>query len=534
MVIYMKKITTEEFIARLHIANPLVEVQADYVNQRTKIKVKGTECGHIWKARPYDLLNGHGCPQCRYINNSQKSRSTNEVFLEKIGKINPNIEPLDKYITSQTPISVRCTICQYTWKAKPNTLLNGNGCANCAGLKKKTTDEFVTELRSTNSSIEVLGAYCSNRHRIHVRCKNCDFEWNPTAKSLLNGRGCPECAKTGTSFMEQFLLSAFQTILGEEAVISRDRKTLGKELDIYIPQLSLAIEPGSWFWHKNLVKEDSEKRSLGNKNHIRIITIYDSFPSNEKQPFDVDCFVYEGQLNEPGYSRLKNLTTMLFTIAGISFKPDNNFWNNIIDNAHKKVARVSQTEFIEKIAAISPTIEVLGKYISNHEKIKVRCCSCGYQWEAIPALLLRGTGCASCAGLKRLTTAEFVAKLSAKSPQIEVLGEYVNTSTKIHVRNHLCGHNWNASPNSLLQGSDCPVCAKNTRKTTQQFIEEMQIRNPNISIMGEYINAHTKIRVSCNQCGRSFLITPNSLLNGHGCKECNLIRGNGNRRKRTL
>ena len=67
---------------------------------------------------------------------------------------------------------------------------------------------------------------------------------------------------------------------------------------------------------------------------------------------------------------------MLFTIAGISFKPDNNFWNNIIDNAHKNVARVSQTEFIEKIAAISPTIEVLGKYISNHEKIKVRCCSC--------------------------------------------------------------------------------------------------------------------------------------------------------------
>ena len=71
-------------------------------------------------------------------------------------------------------------------------------------------------------------------------------------------------------------------------------------------------------------------------------------------------------------------------------------------------------------------------------------------------------------------------------------------------------------------------------KNNPQFIEEMQIRNPNISDMGEYINAHTKIRVSCNQCGCSFLITPNSLLNGHGCIECNLIHGNGNRRKRTL
>lgn len=529
----MKKITTEEFINRLHITNPLVEVQEDYINQRTKIKVKGIVCGHIWEARPYDLLSGHGCPQCRYITNSRKSRSTYEVFFEKIGKINPNVEPLEQYITSQTPISVRCTICQHTWRAKPNTILNGNGCANCAGLKKRTTEEFIVELQNLNSSIEVLGIYISNRHRIRVRCKKCDFEWNPTAKSLLNGRGCPECTRAGTSFMEQFLLAAFQSILGKEAVVSRDRKTLGTELDIFIPKLSLAIEPGSWFWHKSLVNKDWEKRKRGIENHIRVITIYDTFPANEKPPFDKDCFVYEGQLNEPGYFRLKNLTMILFEIAGISFEPNDDFWNNIIDNAHKNVTRISQTEFVETLASISPTIEIIGKYISNHEKIEVKCSSCGYRWETTPSLLLKGTGCVSCAGLKRLTTAEFASKLSTISPVIEVLGEYINTSTKIRVRNTSCGHEWSASPNSLLQGSGCPICARNTRKTTQQFIEEMKKRNPNISILGEYINAHTKIHVRCNQCGRSFLSAPNSLLNGHGCKECNSIRGNANRRKRT-
>lgn len=533
MVIYMKKITTEEFIERLHIANPLIEVQADYVNQRTKVKVKGTECGHIWEARPYDLLKGHGCPQCRYKNNSQKSRYTNEVFLKKIEKINPNIELLDKYITSQTPILVRCTICQHTWKVKPNTLLNGSGCASCAGLKKKTTDEFISELKKRNSTIEVLGNYISNRHRIHVKCGNCGFEWAPTAKSLLDGRGCPECTKAGTSFMEQFILAAFQLALGKDSVINRDRRTLGTELDIYLPELSLAIEPGSWFWHKNLVNEDLEKRKKGAEKHIRVITIYDTFPSDETPPFDIDCFVYAGQLNEPGYFRLKELTLILFGIANIVLQPTEDFWNNVINHAHKNTSRITHSEFVKTISTISPTIEIIGKYRSNREKLEVKCISCGYQWEAIPASLLRGSGCVVCAGLKRLTTDEFIAKLSSISPQIEVLGEYANTSTKIQVRDNLCGHEWSASPNSLMRGSGCPICARNTRKSTEQFIEEMQTINPSIRIIGEYINARTKIAVFCTECGRNFSITPNSLMNGHGCKECNLIKGNRKRKVRT-
>lgn len=533
MVIHMKKITATEFVERLSVANPLIEVQEEYINQRTKVKVKGTVCGHVWEARPYDLLSGHGCPKCRYINNGKKSRSSNDIFLEKLRKLNTNIETLEPYVTSQTPISVRCIICQHTWSVKPNTLLNGIGCANCAGLRKKTTSEFISELKTRNSSIEVLGSYISNRHRIQVKCVNCGHEWNPTAKSLLNGRGCPECTKAGTSFMEQFILAAFQLSLGNDAVINRDRRTLGTELDIYIPELSLAIEPGSWFWHEKLVNDDLEKRKKGAEKQIRVITIYDSFPSNKKPPFDIDCFVYEGQLNKPGYYRLKELTMILFGIAGISFQPTEDFWNNVIDHAHKNTSRIAHSEFVETISTISPTIEIIGKYRSNREKLEVKCTSCGYQWSAIPASLLRGSGCIVCAGLKQLTTDEFITKLFAISPQIEVLEEYVNTSTKIRVCDNSCGHEWSASPNSLLRGSGCPICARNTRKSTMQFIEEMQTINPSIRIIGEYVNARTKVAVSCTECGRNFFITPNSLLNGHGCKECNLIKGNAKRKKRT-
>lgn len=281
----MRKKSTVDFIAELNEANPLIEVLGNYVNSRTKIRVKGIECGHVWDSRPYDLLKGHECPVCRYVNNSERTKMSNEQFVEKLRIINPSIEPLDEYVTSQKAITVRCKICQYVWTVKPNTLLNGIGCANCAGIRKKTSEEFVEKLNLINPAIEVLGKYDGQRSKIHVRCKNCGYEWNPTAKALLIGRSCPECNKAGTSFMEQFILAAFRKELGEEQVISRERDTVGVELDIFIPSKAVAIEPGSWYWHKDLLKKDAEKRDQCKKMGIRIVTIYDTYPNTKKKAF---------------------------------------------------------------------------------------------------------------------------------------------------------------------------------------------------------------------------------------------------------
>ena len=50
--------------------------------------------------------------------------------------------------------------------------------------------------------------------------------------------------------MEQFIFLSFCNIIGEENVISRDKKTIGMELDIVVPQYNIAVEPGNWFLHK--------------------------------------------------------------------------------------------------------------------------------------------------------------------------------------------------------------------------------------------------------------------------------------------
>lgn len=45
-------------------------------------------------------------------------------------------------------------------------------------------------------------------------------------------------------------------------------------------------------------------------------------------------------------------------------------------------------------------------------------------------------------------------------------------------------------------------------------------KNPDIKVLGEYVNIDTKIQVQCKKCGREYFATPDHLLNGEGCVIC--------------
>lgn len=56
--------------------------------------------------------------------------------------------------------------------------------------------------------------------------------------------------------------------------MSREKTVIGVELDIYVPDLKVAVEPGSWHWHKNMVAKDWEKHLLCKDKGIKLITLY--------------------------------------------------------------------------------------------------------------------------------------------------------------------------------------------------------------------------------------------------------------------
>lgn len=189
--------------------------------------------------------------------------------------------------------------------------------------------------------------------------------------------------------------------------------------------------------------------------------------------------------------------------------------------------RKTHEKFIQEIKdKYDNEYKVLGEYKNAKTKILIRH-KCGYEYRIIPDSLLRGGGCPKCAGVVKKTTKEFKKEIYNKyGNEYEVLGEYVNNHTKILVK-HNCSHKWMVAPNKILQGRGCPVCRKEKRvasrtKTHEEFIQEIYNKyGDEYKILGEYINAKTKIKVRHNSCGYEWKVAPYNLLNnGHGCPIC--------------
>ena len=58
------------------------------------------------------------------------------------------------------------------------------------------------------------------------------------------------------------------------------------------------------------------------------------------------------------------------------------------------------------------------------------------------------------------------------------------------------------------------------RKTHEEYVDELAIKNPNIEVIGKYITAKEKIKHKCLRHNIVFDIDPDHALRGRGCKLC--------------
>ena len=195
------------------------DILEEYVDANTAIKHRCRICNYEWKTSPANIsggLYGHSrvCPSC---NNMKRDDFNNLSYKDRLAKINPNIIPLEDYITRKTKI-------------------------------------------------------------LH-KCLKCNNEWYTVPSNPLSGEGCPKCANkiTQTKF-ELKLIKDLKNIVDSE-IIEKDRKILnGKELDIYIPDKKLAIKVNGLYWHCDEYKDKNYHINKTNdcKNQgIQLIHIFD-------------------------------------------------------------------------------------------------------------------------------------------------------------------------------------------------------------------------------------------------------------------
>lgn len=458
----------ESFMEEMEKVHPTITVLGTYTRADTKLPLRCNDCGYEWESTPARLLNRRsGCPECRKKAAGERDRFPYETFAKTVAENSPDIEIISEYHGLQNPIMCRCTECGTEWRSLAGNLYRGKtSCPNCNGRHRRTPEEFKEELSRINSSVTVLEDFHSLNRKISCKCNRCGNIWSITPTRLLQGQGCPMCAHSGTSFVEQFLFKAFAKALGIDNVRGRYREAIGVELDIYIPSLKVAIEPGAWAIHKRKIRSDFKKMILCKDNGITLYSIY--FLCNEGYENEGNVFFYKNDLaTESMRGELKDLVYTLFRKHGINRTFTEKEWREIADEAHDKSRKYTTEEFAERVYERNKEIEIIGQYKGVNTKIKCRCIHCGHTWNANPQNIMSGSRCPKCYGSVKKTREQLIEELKPISKyNTRVVGDYKTANTPIECECLDCGHHFMRPPHSLLKGNTrCPACFNKNSKT---------------------------------------------------------------------
>lgn len=175
---------------------------------------------------------------------------------------------------------------------------------------------------------------------------------------------------------------------------------------------------------------------------------------------------------------------------------------------------------------------VSSEYINARTKLDFKCLRCDRVFNTTPDNILRGHGCPYCAKIVSATEDEIRQKIGdryiIKSLQFKNNSDTVLLSCKEH-------GDFRIPVRRILKDCGCQKCAAlraqtNQRKTTQQFLGEIQWRNyDEVYDFSKtvYVNAKTKITVICKKCGKEFSKDPRLFYHGtmKACPYCNYYAG---------
>ncbi|WP_437261307.1 hypothetical protein [Bacillus thuringiensis] len=133
--------------------------------------------------------------------------------------------------------------------------------------------------------------------------------------------------------------------------------------------------------------------------------------------------------------------------------------------------------------------------------------------------------CSSKNNLK-FSTEEYKKKIrELTNEEYELLDEYAGYMHKNKILHKKCNRIFEMTPDSFLRGSRCLPCFKSIKKDTDMFKAELNILVGNeYSVIGDYINTKTKILIKHNTCGNEYMVRPQSFLQGARCPKCRYKR----------
>lgn len=437
-----RKKTLEEFLtqARETHGNKYDYSKVTYKGSDVKICVICPLHGEFWPTA-HNHLGGSGCPQCvgRTV--------TKERFIEKAIAVHGDKYDYSKvdYINSSTPIKIICPT-HGEFMIKPTSHLAGNGCSECSGNIRLTTERFIRKAREVHGDIyDYSKTDCvgNNKTKVCVICPDHGEFW-VTPNNHLKGSRCPKCYGTPKYTTIQYIEKATKVHGGKYDYSLIQYKGNKEKIEIICP------EHGIFWQHAGAHLRGSRCPACSNVQKVTP----EIFISRATQ-------LHEGKYD---YSLVKFSSTSDFIdiicpIHGIFSQKVSIHLRGYGCQYCGGSKRLTTDEFIEKANAVHRDKYNYSKseYVNTSTKVCIICPDHGEFWQ-IPNNHLLGAGCPKCAG--KFNDLDFFIERS-----IKIHGdkydyskvEYIACSEKVCIICPTHGEFWQ-TPSGHMHGQGCPMC----------------------------------------------------------------------------
>ena len=226
-----------------------------------------------------------------------------------------------------------------------------------------------------------------------------------------------------------------------------------------------------------------------------------------------------------------------------SIQPNKFLSGQRCNNPKCRRKRVSESEtlkneeFIRRVQnAVGDSYVFLEDYKKSRTKIAYYHVDCGEVHYICPNNFNYGQRCKDCAmvamGIRRREKSKrrFLAKIKGKYKLITPFIDVITPVTLFHFK---CQRKWTTIPERVLQGAKCRHCYGTEPKTLGQFKQEVyDLVGDEYTVLGEYVDTNTKIRMKHNKCGYDdWKVTPSNFLRGRRCPKCQESHGERKIRK---
>ena len=490
--------------------------------------------GHEWDVVAAQFKYGSWCPVCKRHRGSWNKERFAAFADERGGKLISTHLP--GAVQHLHRVRFQCDH-GHEWDVYAGQVMQRQTwCRICSNRQRLKPNDDIAAL-CANRSGRIVEAGRNRMYKWVFQCaKGHEFEARPG--DVQNGSWCPQCS---ASRPERLVRTFFEQIFGRPFPKVRPkwlRNTTGfpLELDGYCEELRLAFEhQGTQHYrartgrfadqHAAIRKRDKRKRVMCRKRGVTLIEVPDLLRTLKLSELQSRIILL---CDAAGFAVPESARSKIIEIRAT-------YATTRDDDQLQRVHQIAQSRGGKCCAAV---------YVGASTPMPFECAA-GHSWLVRPADVISGTWCMKCAradlGKRKRHSIKSMHALAKSRGGKCLSDEYVSALSTLEWKCVDCGHEWKATPSSVIGGSWCRRCCfrKGWELRRKKFGKRGQRGRPGPSpkysiadmrklaakrggecLSKTYVNAFTKLKWRCGECRHAWLAAPGDVRRGTWCPAC--------------